>query len=127
MAGALDDGLVSGMTEARLRTPMAPKAALLHLLEVMRRRSWTPRWIVSFSSTSSLFGFHGQANYCAANALLDQMATWHPVDERTRLVTVNWGPWAQVGMAAIGSKAHEQALKDGELPLATTVSIFCRP
>ncbi len=34
-------------------------------------------------------------------------------------------------MAAIGSKAHEQALKDGELPLATKVRLAvltrCRP
>jgi hypothetical protein len=123
LAGSLDDGLVVNMTEARLRTPIIPKSAALHLLELVKMRGWVPRWFVSFSSTSSLFGFHGQSNYCAANSLLDQIATWPPTSVGPiRFISVNWGPWQEVGMAAAGSKAHAQAIKDGETPLSTQVT-----
>ena len=123
LAGSLDDGLVINMNETRLRTPIVPKSAALHLLELVKVRGWAPRWLVCFSSTSSLFGFHGQSNYCAANALLDHMAMWPPTTaERLRIISVNWGPWEEVGMAAVGSKAHAQAVKDGERPLSTQVN-----
>ena len=43
LAGVLDDGLISNMTEARLRSAVSPKAGLLDLLNLCSERRWRPR------------------------------------------------------------------------------------
>lgn len=51
------------------------------------------------SSVTAIAGGLGQVDYCAANAFLDAYARsshgW-----RARLVSLNWGAWREVGMAA---------------------------
>ena len=42
---------------------------------------------------------------------------------RPVLVSVNWGPWGEVGMAKVGSRAYNLALQHGEVPLATRAAI----
>ena len=76
LAGVLDDGLLVNMTPARLHAAVLPKAGVLSLLELCSLQRWRPRWILAASSTSSLLGYAGQSNYCAANGLLDHMATF---------------------------------------------------
>jgi nucleoside-diphosphate-sugar epimerase len=119
LAGVLDDGLISNMSRERVATVMAPKTSGLDgLMEQGRTKSWDLEFVVAFSSTSSLFGYPGQSNYCGANAYLDQLASWGTaaVDQPT-VLAMNWGPWGEAGMAAAGTKAHEQALRDGDIPL----------
>ena len=38
------------------------------------------------------------------------------------MIALNWGPWGEVGMARLGTKAHAMALRSGELPLSTAAS-----
>jgi hypothetical protein len=104
--------------------------SLLELLELCAERKWRPRWLLNASSTSSLLGYAGQSNYCAANGLLDQMATFGLPDAVQRaldvpplVLTLNFGPWGEVGMAREGTKAHEQSLRSGERPMASSVAI----
>merc|ERR1719352_2110450 len=104
-------------------------AALLRADAALR---WPLRWAVGFSSTSSLFGYAGQANYCAANAMLDQLATFGsagvlPQGDQPpcRILAINWGPWAEAGMAKVGTKAYEQAVKEGDTPLPTSSALAC--
>jgi acyl transferase domain-containing protein/acyl-CoA synthetase (AMP-forming)/AMP-acid ligase II/acyl carrier protein len=97
-AGCIQDGVLQHQTWENFLQVMAPKvegAWHLHCLT----RSLPLDYFVLFSSAASLIGASGQANYAAANAFLDALA-----HARRRMglpgLSVNWGPWSQVGLAA---------------------------
>ena len=96
-AGVLDDGVLLRQSWERLAKVMAPKVAgawnLHRLTEGM-----SLDFFVCFSSAASLLGSPGQGSYAAANAFLDALAHHRRALGRPCL-TVNWGPWAEVGMA----------------------------
>ena len=97
-AGVLDDGLLQRQDWNKFCRVMAPKVAgawNLHRLS----QEFNLDFFVYFSSSTALLGAKGQGNYAAANAFLDGL-----IHYRRRLglpgLSVNWGPWAEVGMAA---------------------------
>lgn len=49
-----------------------------------------------FSSVSSIAGFSGHANYCAANAAVDALAS-NDAGRGLPSMAVQWGAWASVG------------------------------
>ena len=96
-AGVLDDGMLRQQTWSRFQQVMAPKVAgawNLHLLTRGRELDF----FVCFSSAAALLGSPGQGNYAAANAFLDGLAQ----GPRAGLpaLSINWGPWEGIGMAA---------------------------
>ncbi|HTN88727.1 MAG TPA: type I polyketide synthase, partial [Sorangium sp.] len=100
-AGVLDDGLVAQQTLARFDRVMAPKAlAAWHLHELTR--DLPIDFFVLFSSAVSLIGSPGQANYAAANGFLDALAH-HRKHRGLPALSVNWGPFSEVGLAAAES------------------------
>jgi myxalamid-type polyketide synthase MxaB len=108
-AGVLDDGLLKDQTADRFRRVLAPKvlgAWNLHDLT----RDLPLDWFVSFASISGVFGSPGQANYAAANAWLDAF-----MHHRRALglpgSSIDWGPWASVGMAAGLDEARRKQLR----------------
>ena len=122
LAGMLDDGLLLNMTAERVCRVMRPKSAALYNLLSEETPTWLrPKGaVVAFSSTTSLLGYAGQANYGAANSCMDRLANCRSLsgdNNAPRVLCINWGPWAEVGMAQVGTKAYREALRGGELPL----------
>nr|WP_240449515.1 type I polyketide synthase [Streptomyces harenosi] len=96
-AGVVDDGVVDALDPGRLTTVLRPKAdAAVHLHELTRDRNLEA--FVLFSSLAGAVGNPGQANYAAANAVLDALAQRRRA-EGLAATSISWGPWAGAGMA----------------------------
>lgn len=96
-AAVLDDSLVFSMTKASLERVWAPKASgalRMHQASTHCELDW---WL-GFSSTASMLGGPGQASYACASAWLDALVDWRRAAGLPAAV-INWGPWAEVGLA----------------------------
>ena len=97
-AGVLADGTMALQRFQGLQTVFGPKVdaalALQHHIP-----SHSISYQVLFSSVAALMGSPGQANYSAANSLLDALAG--AAQQAGSVATsVQWGAWAGAGMAA---------------------------
>jgi acyl transferase domain-containing protein len=97
-AGVLDDGVLTELDVSRFQRVLAPKVLGGSLLDALTREEPLDFFVV-FSSTASVLGSAGQGSYAAANAFLDALAHQRRGSGRPGL-SVNWGAWSQVGMAA---------------------------
>lgn len=107
LAGVLDDGIVLHQNRDRLAKVLRPKIQgtwNLHTLTADRQLDV----FALFSSAASLLGSPGQSNYAAANAFLDAVAQFRRA-RGLQAVSINWGPWAEVGMAARDSRESKLA------------------
>ena len=69
-------------------------------LTIARKLRADTRAVVFFSSIASAFGSSGQADYAAANDVLDKLAWSLRGRVSGRVVSINWGPWADGGMVS---------------------------
>ncbi len=115
-AGILDDGSVDRLDWPRFQGVLAPKAlGAWHLHRLTEHR--TLDFFVCFSSIAAGLGSPGQANYAAANAFLDGLAQMRQADGK-RSLSVQWGPWANGGMAAkLAESVRQQHQRRGLEPL----------
>jgi NAD(P)-dependent dehydrogenase (short-subunit alcohol dehydrogenase family)/acyl carrier protein len=105
-AGVYDDRLLRNHEWPLFRKVLAPKltgAWNLHTLT----RSLPLDFFVLCSSTASLFGLAGLANYAAANAFLDAFAH-HRQALGLHALSINWGAWKGVGMAATVNEERQR-------------------
>ena len=72
---------------------------------------------VLFSSVVAQLGSSGQSNYSAANAVLDTLAR-NDAHSGLPTVSVQWGAWAHVGMAARDKKAMRKLARIGLAPMS---------
>jgi acyl transferase domain-containing protein len=114
-AGVLDDGVLRQQTWERFARVLAPKATgAWHLHELTRDAHLD--FFVLFSSLAALVGAPGQANYAAANAFLDGLAH-HRRAEGLAALSINWGAWADIGMAAALDTSHQRRRAAGGIGL----------
>jgi acyl transferase domain-containing protein/acyl carrier protein len=106
-AGVLDDGVLTQQSWDRFERVLAPKAVgAWHLHEATERMPLD--FFVMFSSIAAIVGAPGQSNYSAANAALDALAQ-RRARMGLRALSINWGPWADGGMAtSIGARDRER-------------------
>jgi myxalamid-type polyketide synthase MxaB len=97
-AGVLDDGVLEKQTPERFERVLTPKVRGAWNLHTATR-DLPLDFFVCFSSMASILGSAGQSNYAVANAFLDALAH-HRRALGLPCLTINWGPWAEVGMAA---------------------------
>ncbi|MDZ7309035.1 MAG: type I polyketide synthase, partial [candidate division KSB1 bacterium] len=105
-AGLLADSTLAQMTAERFVQALRPKVQGAWHLHLLTREDKLDHFVL-FSSVAALLGTTGQANYAAANAFLDSLAHY-----RRRLglpaLSINWGPWSQVGLAAAQTNRGER-------------------
>ncbi|CQD09704.1 Beta-ketoacyl synthase [Mycobacterium europaeum] len=97
-AGTTDDAILQCLDEPKLRKVLAPKVQGAWNLHEQTKDAKLD-FFVLFSSAASLLGPPGAANYAAANAFLDALA-WQRRAEGRPALSVDWGPWAQLGFFA---------------------------
>ena len=120
LAGTLDDGMLLQKDWASFEKVMAPKtvgAWNLHLLTQDRKSSF----LVLFSSIASFAGIPGQADYATANAFMDGLVSYRH-HKGLSGTGINWGPWADVGMAA--SLVDDAYWTRGGMQLISSESVF---
>ncbi|MEM9492644.1 MAG: SDR family NAD(P)-dependent oxidoreductase, partial [Myxococcota bacterium] len=97
-AGVRDDALLAQQSPSQLARVMAPKVSgAWHLHRLTRARHLDH--FVLFSSAATLIGSSGQAGYVAGNCFMDALVQLRRSQGLAGLA-INWGPWAEVGMAA---------------------------
>ncbi|WP_232837131.1 type I polyketide synthase [Lentzea terrae] len=106
-AGVLDDGVLDGLTPERFTDVFQAKVTSAFLLDELTRELDLDAFIL-FSSVAGAIGNPGQANYAAANAVLDAIAA-----QRRELglaaTSIAWGAWTGDGMA--GEERVAQTIK----------------
>jgi len=99
VAGVVQDVRIADMTRDQLAAVMRPKVLGAWNLHACSARHRLPLdHFVLFSSIASLVGNGGQANYVAANAVLDSLAAYRMACGLPAS-SINWGALAGVGMA----------------------------
>ena len=98
-AGCLDDHLMADLRREHFEGVLQPKVeGTLNLHRSAEKLCLELKQFVMFSSLASMIGMAGQGNYCAANAFMDSFASYR-LAMKLPAVAVQWGPWAEVGMA----------------------------
>ncbi|MCX8025554.1 MAG: SDR family NAD(P)-dependent oxidoreductase, partial [Thermanaerothrix sp.] len=74
-----------------------------HLYQALHHHRVWPRAMIVFTSIAGRFGNAGQVDYCAGNDFLAKMMLalhHHPAGMKT--IALDWGAWAEAGMASRG-------------------------
>lgn len=110
-AGVLADAPAARQTWDSVERVLQPKVYGTWLLHQAATAAKSVRFFVAYSSISSVIGAAGQLNYAAGNAFMDGLMQWRTTHQLPGL-SVNWGPWADVGMAATLDAQKLRSIED---------------
>lgn len=96
-AGVINDALILGKDALEVDAVFTPKVYGTQVLSELFPDG-TLDWLVLFSSSSTATAPAGQVDYVAANEYLNALALARS-NGQTRVRAIDWGPWAEVGMA----------------------------
>jgi acyl transferase domain-containing protein/NADPH:quinone reductase-like Zn-dependent oxidoreductase/acyl carrier protein len=114
-AGTLDDAVVSHLSLEKFGKVMAGKVGGALALDA-EVGPGDLEFLLYYSSIAGVLGNPGQANYAAANAMLDALAH----RQRARgvpAISINWGTWGEVGLAAATENRGARMALQGLRPL----------
>jgi hypothetical protein len=80
-------------------------------------------FFVMFSSAASVLGSPGQGSYSAANAFLDALCHYRRQLGQNAL-SINWGAWADAGMAANLSTQNRERMRNRGLGIISSADGF---
>ncbi|MFI6306075.1 SDR family NAD(P)-dependent oxidoreductase [Amycolatopsis thailandensis] len=125
-AAVVADAAFTAQTPAGFDTVFRPKADAAHVLHEATRRLPLSAFVL-FSSLAGIFGNAGQANYAAANRVLDALAVRRRA-EGLPATSIAWGLWdLAVGLGAqIPDAARHRIQNSGvaELTLEQGMALF---
>ncbi len=115
-AGVLEDRLIKDKTPAQFENVFDTKAKGLNILLQATRKDKL-KYIVLFSSVSARMGNTGQADYAAANEVLNKIARQEAcIRKDCRVISINWGPW-DGGMVSPSLKQEFKKQNIGLIPI----------
>lgn len=111
-AGVLEDGPIHTQSWQTFDKVFSPKIYGTWLLHEQSLRIKDLDFFISYSSIASITGSSGQVNYAAANAYIDSIMKWRSTNLGKPGLTINWGPWADIGMAANLNQSHIENIEN---------------
>jgi len=109
-AGIIEDKLIKDKTPKSFDKVVHTKADSAFVLS-RKLRPEGLRCLLFMSSVTAAFGNRGQADYAAANGIMNALAVQLTSQWPARVVAMNWGPWAQSGM--VSEEVRQQFLSRG--------------
>jgi NAD(P)-dependent dehydrogenase (short-subunit alcohol dehydrogenase family) len=109
-AGIIEDKLIRDKTPESFDRVVHTKADSAFLLS-RKLRPESLQCLLLMSSVTAAFGNRGQADYAAANGIMNGLSVILSAQWPARVVAMNWGPWAQSGM--VSEEVRQQFLTRG--------------
>ncbi|MDQ1537413.1 MAG: hypothetical protein QOE58_1806 [Actinomycetota bacterium] len=119
-AGVLDDGALESLTPDRFEAVYQSKVASALVLDELTRDLDLSVFAL-FSSVAGAVGNPGQANYAAANSVLDALAQQRHTDGLAG-VSIAWAAWAGEGMTNADA-AQDRSQRLGAAPMEAELGL----
>jgi NAD(P)-dependent dehydrogenase (short-subunit alcohol dehydrogenase family) len=109
-AGIIEDKLIRDKTPESFDRVVHTKADSVYVLS-RKLRPESLQCLLLMSSITAAFGNRGQADYAAANGMMNGLSVILSGQWPARVVAMNWGPWASSGM--VSEEVRQQFLARG--------------
>ena len=109
-AGIIEDKLIKDKTPESFDRVVHTKADSAFLLS-RKLRPESLQCLLLMSSVTAAFGNRGQADYAAANGIMNGLSVLLSAQWPAHVVAMNWGPWASSGM--VSEEVRQQFLTRG--------------